>query len=94
MIRLVLLALVLGVAMPTSTLAGWTAPADVPRSKDGVLSRVAMSTNGTVAVAWADAKLAVRRRVARWHPVRAMHRRETTATSPDVAFAALAGGRP
>src|SRR5688500_13005909 len=86
MIRLTFLALLLAAAMPTSALAGWTAPADVPRSKDGVLSRVAMSTNGTVAVLWGDAKVAVRRRGGRWLPVRAMHARGTTATSPDVAF--------
>src|SRR5918994_4764902 len=86
MVRLVFLALVIAAVIPASALGGWTAPADVPRSKDGVLSRVAMSTNGTVAVAWGDAKVAIRRRDGPWLPVRAMHARGTTATSPDVAF--------
>ena len=86
MVRLAILALLIAAAIPVSALAGWTAPADVPGSKDGVLSRVDMSTNGTVAVAWGDAKVAIRRRGGRWLPVRAMHAGGTTATSPDVAF--------
>ena len=47
---------------------------------------MAISTNGTVAVAWGDAKVAIRRRGGRWLPVRSMHARGTTATSPDIAF--------
>jgi hypothetical protein len=86
MVRLALVALLLALAVPSSAPAGWTPAADVPKSKDGVLSRVAVSRNGTVGVAWGDAKVAIRRRDGGWLPVRAMHVRGTTATSPDIAF--------
>ena len=86
MVRLVLIALLIAAAAPSSATAAWTSPSDVPGSRDGVVSRVAVSSNGTVAVAWGDAQVAVHRARGRWLPVRSMHARGTTATSPDIAY--------
>ena len=91
MTRFVLLAsLLLAGALASPAAAAWTAGTVVPGSRGAVLSRVAVSNNGTVAVAWGAAKAAIRRPGGRWEFVRSVAGSHRTVASPDVAFDARA----
>lgn len=85
-LRALLLALVIAAAaVAPAAGASWSAPATVPGSKEGVLNRVAVARDGTIAVGWDPATVAIRRPGGVWK-VRRLAFANTSARSTDVAF--------
>jgi hypothetical protein len=84
--RALLLALLVTGSVPTSAAgASWSKPLAVPGSGDGVLNRVAIARDGTIAVGWGAATVAIRRPGGAWR-VRSLAARNTSAQSTDIAF--------
>jgi hypothetical protein len=80
-------ALALALAQPAvAQAASWSAPVDVPGSSSGSVSDVAISPNGTVAVAWDAGLVRVRTPKGKWHSLARLAARTSTSTSPDIAF--------
>lgn len=87
MTRIALLLSVLAAALaPSSALGAWTTPAVVPGSAGGLVTRTAISDNGTIAVTWGAANLAIRRPNGRWERTRSVATPHTSVASPDIAF--------
>ena len=70
----------------TTHAAPWSAPVDVPGSSNGSVSDVAISPNGTVAVAWDAGLVRVRTPKGTWHSLARLAARTSASTSPDIAF--------
>ena len=88
--RIVLLVwLLLAAAFASPALGAWTAGTVVPGSAGAVLSGVAVSADGTTAVTWGAARVAIRRPSGKWERTRSVATPHTTAASPDVAFDAM-----
>lgn len=65
--------------------ATWSTPATVPGSTEGVLNRIAIARDGTVAVSWDPAIVAIRRPGGAWK-LRRLAPANTSAQSTDIAF--------
>ena len=84
--RLLLLALLAGgSAAEPAAAAFWSEPVSVPGSTEGVLNRVAIARDGTVAVGWDPAIVAIRRPGGSWK-LRRLAPASSSAQSTDIAF--------
>ena len=84
---LLLAGIALALMVPATTRAAtWSAPVDVPGSTNGSISDVAISPNGTVAVAWDAGLVRIRTPKGTWHSLARLAARTSASTSPDIAF--------
>jgi hypothetical protein len=84
--RLLWLSSLVLLPLAASAQGAWTQGSLVPGSRGAASGNVAISANGTIAVAWTGARVAVRLPGGRWQRVRMIATPHTTAEAPDVAF--------